>query len=303
LDIPEIFTYLGMGILYIVTGIVMVIKYILLYLVKFADRVYNLGKINYGICSECYTKYTSPIYVCPKCGNGYNNLSPSIKGIFSIKCSCSWKLPVTAWGRRKLKTLCPECKHTVSIAKEHILAIPVIGGENSGKTTFINNLNSSTAALNKVMLFDTLGSEFTNSDKLKKYKYYSYNNGFVFIIDSFFMINSLEEKVNEPKYMLSDILDTMILNLQKNHGLKPGEIIYKPIAFVITKTDLIIQSGGTVLNNEEKFILENGEELFLNKIKRNFLNYRFFTIEEKSKEQQSVEVIKWIAAHSTIATH
>lgn len=310
--IEKLFTYIGMGILYFLTSILIAVVYLIIFIVKIVEKLYSFGKINYGICESCYIKYQSPIYVCPNCEVGYHSLSPSLKGIFSIKCSCGNKLPVTSWGRGKLKTLCPECGNKVTLAKVPIVAIPVIGGTEAGKTTFINNLMESEAKkvdntttfiecfhgkTNKFMLFDTLGSDFSDSDSLKKNKYYSYNNGFIFIIDPFITAKLFKVASQTSKYMLSDILDTLILNLQKNYGLRPGETVNKPIAFVIVKTDLLDQSEGKIDDNEEKFLQENGEELFLNKIRRTFTNYKFFTTGEETKIKNQ-QILSWIADES-----
>lgn len=306
----KIFTYIGMGILYFLMSILVILVHLTIFMVKIAEKFYSFGKINYGICEVCYTKYQSPIYICPNCEIGYHSLRPSEKGIFSIKCGCGEKLPVTSWGRRKLKTLCPECGNEVFGEEVPIVAIPVIGGTESGKTTFINNIsesevkrvNNTTTFIdcfhgktNKFMLFDTLGSNFSDSDSLKNYKYYSYSNGFIFIIDPFITAKLFSESAQTPKYMLSDILDILILNLQKNYGLKPGETVKEPIAFVISKTDLL--GEGEIDNNEEKFLRENGEEMFLNKLRRTFSNYKFFNTGKK-QEPQKQQVVRWIADES-----
>ncbi|MBC8062716.1 MAG: hypothetical protein H7Y18_18945, partial [Clostridiaceae bacterium] len=120
---------------------------------------------------------------------------------------------------------------------------------------------------------------------------------FIFIIDPFVTARLLIVSTHTPNYMLSDILDTLILYLQKNQGLKPGETVNKPIAFVITKTDLLDESEGTIENNEERFLRENGEELFLNKLRRTFSNYKFFC-EGKDAKPQKQQVVSWITSES-----
>lgn len=326
--VKKIFTYIGMGILYLLTSIIVVLRnvvkgiqltvvYSFVFMVKIAEKVYSFGKINYGICEVCYTRYQSPIYECPNCEVGYHGLCPSVKGILSIKCSCGQKLPVTYWGRSKLKTLCIECKNEVTLTTIPIVVIPVIGGTKAGKTTFINNLleiekqkvdnkttfiQSYNGKTTKVMLFDTLGSDFSDSAILKNNKYYSYNDGLIFIVDPFVTAKLFKEVDETPKYMLSDILDTLVLNFQKNYGLKPGGFINKPIAFVISKTDLLDQSQGIIEDNEEKFLIENGEGKFLNKIKRIFVCYKFFTLDEKSK-QQNGQIVSFIATENMMSKH
>lgn len=333
--IEEIFTFIGKCTLYIITGIIFILSnikrlfsdiiiYIILGIVKLAERIYNINKVNYGICPECYYKFEEPVYVCPNCNIGYNSLMPSKKGIFSIKCSCSYKIPVTSWKKRKLKTLCPECCATVAKEDIPIIAIPVIGGEYSGKTTFINNLrlemnvpvitdNPETSVLaftenfgrkaNQFMIFDAASNEFSSSDKLKKYKYYSYNDGFIFIIDPFITEKSYKNSSSAAAYMLVDILDTVILNLQKNHGLGPGETLDKPAALVITKMDLRRDKEEIISKGGESFLLEQGEELFLNKLKNIFTSYKFFTLDQNLNKDKSTEIIKWITEKTVHYTH
>lgn len=261
--------------------------------ITLCEKIYMRDKINYNICPKCFTKYREPRYVCPQCGNVYHSLKPSTNGILSINCSCGYKIPVTAWGKRKLKALCPTCGE-----ENPLLNIPssviVLAGDSSLKDRFMDNaglrkINLGQEAFYETIVKDEKGSEvqirivesaeadFKSSENLRRHKYYEYAGGFIFAIDA-----EVLGDINK-EYMLSDLIDIMILNLQKNYGLKPGERIEKPLAIVLS----------TNINDPEEFLLSSGEELFINKIQDNFTNYKFFNT--SSKENGNIKVINWIA--------
>ncbi len=271
--------------------------------VKLIGIVYMHNKVSYSICPNCFTKYSEPRYVCPKCGTVYHSLEPSNNGVFSIECSCGYKIPVTAYGKRKLKTLCPTCGNENPIPEIESFVIAVIGGRGSGKSTFIENSELSKISTGKevfyetiiedetgkekhIMVVETEGKDFISSENLKQHKYYEYNSGFIFIIDAFSVGSA--KNFNNETYILSDVLDTTILNLQKNYNLKPGERIQKPTAFVLAKSDML--DNVNIKKESPKFLIENGEEVFVNKIHNNFTTYKFF----KTGLKENQEIINWI---------
>lgn len=324
---------IGKGILYVATGVIIlpkkitdkfgenissesnddafdekVIKFfknIAAKIVKLIGKIYMYNKVNYNICPKCFTKYSEPRYVCPKCGTVYHSLEPSVNGILNIECSCGYKIPVTAYGKRKLKTLCPTCGNENEFLEIPSFVVVVAGGEGCGKSTFLENselqrVDEGEEAFYKtiikdekgkeqlIMVIETRGKDFSSSESLKKHRYYEYNSGFIFLIDPFATANV--NALSKPNYMLSDVLDTIILNLQKNCGLRPGETIEKPTAFVLAKSDML-----TVLDLEKdikEFLIENGEEMFINKICSNFTNYKFFKASLYNKD--NTEIINWI---------
>lgn len=273
--------------------------------VKIAGKVYMINKVDYNICPQCFTRYHEPRYVCPKCGNIYHSLEPSVNGILNIECSCGCKIPVTAFGKRKLKTLCPTCGSESSFPEIPSFVIAVVGGEGSGKSTFLENsglkrvvgaeeifyeavIENEKKRKMQIMVVETKGSDFSSSEALKKHKYYEYNSGFIFLIDPFAMqgLNTL----NKSNYLLSDVLDTIILNLQKNYDLSPGEMIEKPVAFVLAKSDMLLHID--IKSGIKDFLINNNEEVFLNKIHSNFTNYKFFEATINTKNNK--EIINWI---------
>lgn len=274
-------------------------------LVKLAGKIYMYNKVNYNICPNCFTKYSEPRYVCPRCGTVYHSLEPSVNGILNIECSCGYKIPVTASGKRKLKTLCPTCGNENEFLEIPSFVIVVTGGEGCGKSTFLENsglqrvdggeetfyktiTKDEKGKEQQIMVIETRGKDFLSSESLKTHRYYEYNSGFIFMIDPFATANV--NALSKPNYMLSDVLDTLILNLQKNCGLKPGEPIGKPTAFVLAKSDML--AGIELEKGIKEFLMESGEEMFINKIFSNFTNYKFF--ETSLDNKNNTEIINWI---------
>ena len=294
--------------------IVYPIKFILFEIIYFTEK--NLINRNMSdICEECYEKVTLPYYVCPNCNNKYPALMPTFKNIFYFKCSCGNKLPLTALnGKSKLKTYCRKCKSEVAMNKVKKISIPIIGTNSSLKTNFINNMlntiewkfdkapfkaclstsktqgfilgKNKTKPSRKIYIFDTNEKDLVLSDRLIKYRYFNYYDGIVFIFKLEEITNINIERDNELN--LNDILEIFILNLQKNYGLRPGEIINKAAA-------IIIDNPTPIMNNWNKYI----EEKFNAKIKNNFSNFRFFFTDSFNKEGNEDKyyeagVVQWI---------
>ncbi len=102
------------------------------------DRTYlSIKKISVA-CTECKEHYLIPVYICPKCGEKHDNLTPSSYGILHHECNCGEKLPCTFMnGRKALKARCPNCDAPISSEETRPICIPVVGGRSVGKTAFI----------------------------------------------------------------------------------------------------------------------------------------------------------------------
>jgi hypothetical protein len=299
--------------IFIYKAIVYPLKFILLKITYFIEKKL-INKNLSDVCEECYEKVTLPYYICPSCNNNYAALMPTFKHIFYFRCSCGNNLPLTVLsGKKKLRTLCSKCKNEVKMNKVKKICIPIIGTNSSMKANFVYNMldniewlfdkppfkayvstpktqkfflgKNKKKPLRQIYIFDTNEKDLLLSDNLKKYRYFNYYDGIVFIFNC-------EEFTNlgvENKLTLEDILDMFILNLQKNFGLKPGEIINKPIA-VITNNLIRCNCNGYI------------EENFKCKIENNFSDYRFFIIDSSDLTKQSenkanhdeAEVFQWI---------
>jgi len=103
------------------------------------DRIYCTINVIATHCPVCQRRFTLPVYVC-SCRREHDRLHPGIYGIIYRTCDCGRKLPTTFFnGRHKLKALCPYCKNNIKSGGLHASwCIPVIGGQESGKTCYIN---------------------------------------------------------------------------------------------------------------------------------------------------------------------
>jgi len=104
------------------------------------DKIYCMINAIVSHCPVCQSKFTLPIYICPKCGAKHDRLYPGIYGILNRTCDCGMELPTIFFnGRHKLEAQCPYCKCNIKDGGLHASwFIPVVGGPNSGKTCYIN---------------------------------------------------------------------------------------------------------------------------------------------------------------------
>lgn len=186
----------------------------------------------------------------------------------------------------------------------------------------------------KIMyLYDSAGEAFESMDNLKGQLYYQYVHGFIFLIDPFSIPKLAEEyeeqlklnynDIRPSKYMIDDILASIILHLEKNHNIKRNERITRPCALVINKIDafdLEDKFGENAVNNlilknptlsyqdaMHKTCLDFFKEMelnnFLKTIEQKFANYRFFTVSTLGNSKKFIPVrtkepIKWILSKS-----
>jgi len=104
------------------------------------DKIYCVINAIVSHCPNCQSKFSLPIYICPKCGVKHDRLRPGIYGILYRTCNCGEKLPTIFFnGRHKLEAQCPHCNYNIKDGGLHASwCIPVVGGPNSGKTCYIN---------------------------------------------------------------------------------------------------------------------------------------------------------------------
>ncbi|NAS22888.1 hypothetical protein GT755_14455 [Herbidospora sp. NEAU-GS84] len=88
----------------------------------------------------CYARIDRPVYACPSCGARHRALRPDRNGAFRHVCRCGARLPTTILlGRHRLRALCPHCGRTLpgKIGKVRVEPVPLVGGPDAGKTTFL----------------------------------------------------------------------------------------------------------------------------------------------------------------------
>jgi len=105
-----------------------------------ADKIYCMINTIVSHCPNCQSKFSLPVYICPKCGAKHDRLGPGVYGILYRTCDCGNKLPTIFFnGRHKLEAHCPHCNYNIKDGGLHASwCIPVVGGPSSGKTCYIN---------------------------------------------------------------------------------------------------------------------------------------------------------------------
>jgi len=89
-------------------------------------------------CPKCYFAFKLPVFECPHCGKHHTRLYPGRSGLLWAKCSCGHFIPCASMSKRKrLKSYCPKCDHTLAGSSIKALTVQVVGGNSSGKTAFI----------------------------------------------------------------------------------------------------------------------------------------------------------------------
>jgi hypothetical protein len=113
---------------------------VLFVIVFLLDKIYCMINAIVSHCPLCQSKFTLPIYICPKCGAKHDRLYPGIYGILNRTCQCGAELPTIFFnGRHRLEAQCPHCKCNIKDGGLHASwLVPVVGGPSSGKTCYIN---------------------------------------------------------------------------------------------------------------------------------------------------------------------
>ncbi|SCW45876.1 hypothetical protein SAMN02910456_01225 [Ruminococcaceae bacterium YRB3002] len=111
-----------------------IINYILIPLFSIPDKLSLVTQH----CPECYNSFKLPVFECPKCKTKHSNLIPGKTGLLFARCKCGSFMPCASFsGRKKLKSYCPQCKHAMAGASIKALTIQIVGGNSSGKTSYI----------------------------------------------------------------------------------------------------------------------------------------------------------------------
>jgi len=152
--------------------IVMSVIYVLFMIAKLIDFLFCLVYRMYNKCPSCQQKFMHPVYLCPSCYARHDRLVPSKYGILYRTCNCGKKIPTTFFnGRQKLPAICPHCstgKNTIAVEQNSrdLCCIPIIGGKNAGKTSYI------------VAAIESLQKTFTANNDLKCDLLYGINSDF-----------------------------------------------------------------------------------------------------------------------------
>lgn len=89
-------------------------------------------------CPKCYATFKLPVFGCRHCGTRHTKLYPGRCGLLFAKCNCGHFIPCASFSKRKdLKSYCPKCDYALAGSNIKALTVQVIGGNSSGKTSFI----------------------------------------------------------------------------------------------------------------------------------------------------------------------
>lgn len=98
----------------------------------------------------------------------------------------------------------------------------------------------------RIYVYDIAGEMFSSSGDVQRNNAYSYADGFIFLIDPLSIARfamEMEDKINIESYGVStkdfdDILNIMLINLEKIFGLSSKDVLKLNLAVVINKTDI-----------------------------------------------------------------
>ena len=81
---------------------------------------------------------STPIFVCPSCGQEHSNLTPGAYGVLKRTCTCGENMPTTFFnGRSRLEAKCPYCQMEIAVSDAEQFGIQIIGGVSAGKTSYV----------------------------------------------------------------------------------------------------------------------------------------------------------------------
>ncbi len=159
--------------------------------------------------------------------------------------------------------------------KDHSLAMRSLNQGVRLKKTELNALTAYQMMLTlpkekigrRIYVYDISGEMFSSSSDFQSNQAYSYANGFVFIIDPLTLAQfamEVEDKIDLNAYGASskdfdDILNIMLINLEKMFGLKDKDTLKRNLAVVINKMDVPTLEEKIGETAAQQYLAENPE--------------------------------------------
>lgn len=198
---------------------------------------------------------------CPECGSALSGDTASRQYAFpviggpSVGKTCYINMTIDQMMNNVAPTRGWDMKFiTDSDEKDHALAMKSL---NQGVRLLKTELNALTAYQmmltlpnekigRRIYVYDISGEMFSSSSDFQSNQAYSYADGFVFIIDPLTLNQfamEIEDKIDLNAYGASakdfdDILNIMLINLEKMFGLKDKDTLKRNLAVVINKMDV-----------------------------------------------------------------
>ena len=177
-------------------------------------------------------------------------------------------------------------------------------------------------------LYDPAGEAYLDTTNTQVHRFYNYFHGAFFLIDPFSIPDFHHEyadqidtnSVRPSTEPLEDVYDRIIINLEKNFGIKPHQKVKAPFAVLLTKVDVADledkfgESAGQRIQESDpekfktlgeaqheacrEFLEEYGMGYMLDRFDAKFKNYRFFAVSSAGSNSQGVEEpLRWLFQH------
>lgn len=119
----------------------------------------------------------------------------------------------------------------------------------------------------RIYIYDISGEMFSSSSDFQSNQAYSYANGFIFIIDPLTLSQfamEVEDKIDLSAYGASakdfdDILNIMLINLEKMFGVKNKDTLKRNLAVVINKVDIPTLGEKIGENAAQQYLTDHGD--------------------------------------------
>ncbi|WP_050024919.1 PDZ domain-containing protein [Verrucomicrobium sp. BvORR034] len=167
-------------------------------------------------------------------------------------------------------------------------------------------------------LYDSAGEVFTGGNSLDTHHFYGYSHGFVVVVDALAVLNSHTGRFS-PTHDTEDAFSRMLNKFQKNHDIRSGAKVNRPMAVILNKIDSPtlhsefgagIGNPATITSDQcEKFLEKHGGHNFIELARGSFQNVRFFAASTLTQEGRSLksrgidEVMRWLISETRLGSH
>ena len=164
---------------------------------------------------------------------------------------------------------------TESDEKDHALAMKALNQGIRLNKTELNALTAYQMMLKlpkekigrRIYVYDISGEKFSTSSDIQNNQAYSYADGFIFIIDPLTInqfVMEIEDQLDPATYGASskdfdDILNIMLINLEKMFGLKDKDTLKRNLAVVINKVDIPTLEEKVGETAVQQYLADNAE--------------------------------------------
>jgi len=171
-----------------------------------------------------------------------------------------------------------------------------------------------------IYLYDPAGEAFRSTDDIQQHKYYHYFDGLIILIDPLSLRGmedyhdqleqapDLQQDMAPSDESLQNVLDRLIISLEKDYGVQRQEKIQKPCALVLNKVDALdfdaqfghaaaerllvshphLKTADAAVDYAcREFLKSHGNEGLLQNLEQKFQNYQFFACASQLHQTQA----------------